>query len=380
MIPRKIVHSRLLLGILLYLGMLLQASSAYALSAMARVSRTSATVAESLSISIEVQNTPVGITLEGPWNGTGWVAPFVLLQSLPPVQEGGLFKWQGVFAIIDTGDRVLPAFDIISVSGNDTLHAKTNPIPISIRSTIKATPGDNLDTLLQPDRAQKSIPPSLLEWFLWVGLPILIVGLSYLLYRYMKYRQSLLPPPPPPPPPSPEKVAFEKLSVIRTEAKWQLGDIKGFSTDLIETLKEYIEHRFKYNALEKTTSELSDPSVGSTLGGNEHRTFVSLLSIADEVKFARGDLAGNRCLEGIKQAEDLVGIWSIRWQQEQDRLRLEAERNQPKQTEHVVVDATPQSNTLKPLEPLKPLDKTNTNTSVFNEIMKDDSNSKEQKP
>ncbi len=298
--------------------------SVLAFSGTARVSRTRAAIAESLSIQIEMSGLPLNATLVGPWSGSGWQTPFVLLQSNSIETTGPTAKWTGVFAVMDTGNVAVPSFDIFAIRGTDTSRFKTNSIPITIHSTLNAKPGPGLDTLLKPDLPMKTIPPSWLEWLLWIGAPIALAALIYGYLRYQKYRKSLLPPPPPPPPPSPEHVAFERLAIIKNEAKWELGDIKGFQTDLIDIIKEYLEGRFNYNALEKTTSELRSKEVAAILGNEEHKIFIGLLSIADEVKFARGEIANNRCLEGVKEAEQLVGVWGIRWQKQQDDLRAKA--------------------------------------------------------
>jgi len=293
---------------------------ASAFTVSARVSRTTVAIADSVSIAVELNDIPANAILTGPWQ-TGWRHPFVLLESGPVQAENAVARWSGIFAVVDTGNLAVPSFELLAVTGSDTQRAKTLPIPMEIRPTIRLQAGQGVDTLMAPNRPPKKIPPSVWEWLLWLGGPLALVAAGWGLHRYNAYRKSLLPPLPPPPPPPPESVALERLAQIREEAKWQLGDIKGFSSDLTDVLKEYLEHRFIPLAREMTTTELRDLSIACRLGENEHGLFVSLLSVSDEIKFAKGDMAAIRCLEAIQQAEHLVGTWGIKWRQEQEVAR-----------------------------------------------------------
>jgi len=334
---------------ILFVSLVLFGAQTYAFNASARVSKTSTAVAESLTIRIDLSDIPQNATLVGPWGGVGWENPIVLLQSFPMQSKGSDATWTGVFAVIDTGNYRVPAFDIYAIRGSDTTKCKTTSIPISIHSTLKSQNGQGIDTLLKPDKPVKKIPPSVWEWLFWIGTPIFLAALVYGIIKYRAYRKSLLPPPPPPPPPSPEKVAFARLSEIRAEAKWQLGELKDFQTDLVDCLKVYIDNRFGYDAREKTTSDLREREVITILGENEHRLFIALLSIADEVKFARGEIAANRCQEAVKEGEQLVGTWGIRWQQTQDALQAALDKERAAHKAKVVI-AVPPTHSV-PMEP-----------------------------
>lgn len=290
----------------------------YSVEVNARVSRTTIPIGDSATYFLQISGIPKKSRILGPWQ-VNWQSPLVLLQSKPLSQEEGKLTWVGVFTAIDTGLVVIPSFDIQVIKAPDTVFLKTNPITLSVIGTLQdkivhstAIP----ETLLEKNKPLKTIPPSIWEWLLWIGLPLSFIGLYFGFRKYRAYRKSLLPPPPPPPPPTPEEVVRRKLALIREEAKWQLGDVKGFVSDLVNALKEYIDVKFNLQTLESTTIELSDQKYANILGINEHQILIRMFGIADEVKFAKGNIANERCLEALKEAESIVETWYLRIEQE----------------------------------------------------------------
>ncbi|MCX7835195.1 MAG: hypothetical protein N2450_03875 [bacterium] len=307
--------SKLVLATVLKLFLL---STVQAVQLDARISKTSVILGDSITFSIQLTDVTKKSKFIGPWTGN-WPQPFVLLQSKPLIEDNKKWIWEGIFTIIDTGQVQLPSFDVLVIQGKDTTYLKTNPIPIEVKSTlIEKVKEQNLtlDSLLEKNKPPKSIPPSFWEWLLWLGIPLVAISLFLGIRKYLSYRKSLLPSPPPPPPPTPEEIVRRKLNVILKEAKWQLGDVKGFVTDLVNALKEYIDAKFELQTLESTTFELLDEKYKTILGLDEHETLIRMFYIADEVKFAKGNMANERCLEAIREAENLIEIWYQRKEME----------------------------------------------------------------
>jgi hypothetical protein len=51
-------------------------------------------------------------------------------------------------------------------------------------------------------------------------------------------------------------IAYEKLEKLKSEKLWQEGKLKAYHSLLTDILREYIENRFKIQALEQTTDEI----------------------------------------------------------------------------------------------------------------------------
>lgn len=286
----------------------------FATELTAKVSRTSFEIGDSVTYSVEIRPVQSNSIYNGPWQGN-WETPFVLLKSNPISDAEKVFKWSGIFTVLDTGHLSLPSFSISIINGVDTLLLRTNPIPIVVIGSllpIVQNSQNGLDTLLSPDKSPKTIPPSVWEWLLWIGTPISLVLLYFLFKKYMNYRKSLLPPPPPLPPPSPEEVFQKRIAEINDEAKWQLGDIKGFVSDLVECIKIYIDNKFSLQTLESTTTELKDKKIIEVLGESEHSILIGMFDIADEVKFAKGNIAEERCKQALLDANNIVQVWYLR--------------------------------------------------------------------
>lgn len=85
---------------------------------------------------------------------------------------------------------------------------------------------------------------------------------------------------------APHKAAMQKIEEIREEKVWQNEDSKEYYTRLTDTLRQYINQRYGFNAMEMTSSEIierlqqiDDPMALDEL--NE------LFTTADLVKFAK---------------------------------------------------------------------------------------------
>ncbi len=85
----------------------------------------------------------------------------------------------------------------------------------------------------------------------------------------------------------PHIAALKKLEKIRSEKLWQSGKQKAYYTGITDTVREYIEHRYGFGAMEKTSSEimeeLKDKNIEEKILGDLGEMF----STADLVKFAK---------------------------------------------------------------------------------------------
>ena len=82
-------------------------------------------------------------------------------------------------------------------------------------------------------------------------------------------------------------IALKKLSKLKAEKIWREGKVKEFQSQLTYILREYLENRYKIQALEQTTGEIVHSLQKIKLDNKDIDTIKNILQIADMVKFAK---------------------------------------------------------------------------------------------
>lgn len=181
---------------------------------------------------------------------------------------------------------------------------------LSIRITsllpVNLTEEEILAEGLKSSKKPVGLPPRYhYLWFLGGGLVIL--GIFYLLFKYIKenYRSKTAAGT------EPEAVkvepahliALRQLDSLKGEHLLEAGEFKLFYDRLSEILREYMENRFQFRALEMTTEEfLSNLGNKDFLNSAQKKAVAEFLQYSDLVKFAKHQPLkedGERALEII---------------------------------------------------------------------------------
>lgn len=205
----------------------------------------------------------------------------------------------------DSGYWAIPPFKFIV--NNDTAGVSTDPLLLEVGTVA-------VDTSL----AIKDIKPPFEENYTWLDwikdnmyvvygtlVAILIVVSIIFLIRYFRKV--------PPPtviveiPKTPAHVtAFEKLDKLKNEKLWQEGKLKLYHSTLSEIIREYIENRFKIQALEQTTEEILYGFRNIAIDEDSKLKLKQLLLLADMVKFAKEQPLPNENEMCLSNAYDFV--------------------------------------------------------------------------
>lgn len=129
------------------------------------------------------------------------------------------------------------------------------------------------------------------KWYLphiYTGLAILVAVLIIiiLLVRYFKKKPqpvvqevvNIIPP---------HIKALEDLEKIKQEAVWKDNKVKEYYSSIADTLRLYIEQRFKINALELTSEEILHIFKSQVVDSESKMKLQQILTLADFVKFAK---------------------------------------------------------------------------------------------
>lgn len=185
----------------------------------------------------------------------------------------------------DAGTFYIQPFIVqVKSSGGIIDSAQSNPIPVEIRG-VEVDTSQTIKDLKPP----MTVPMSLEEIAVYLGILFALAGLGYALYYYLQkrklkageVREAVKPNIPP------HVLALMQLEELEAKRLWQSGEIKPYYSEATEIVRRYFESRFNFMALEMTTGEVMAQLERFKL---EKRTFTlieEMLSSADLVKFAK---------------------------------------------------------------------------------------------
>ncbi len=136
-------------------------------------------------------------------------------------------------------------------------------------------------------------PFTLKEFLNVYGLKILIGGgsialITFLFWRYFSRKKVEVKEQPVYVPKKPDyEIALERLNSIEEEKLWQNGKHKAFHSEVTETVRTYLESRFRVNAMEQTSGEIINQMKYADIDVEAQSDLVRMLKLADMVKFAK---------------------------------------------------------------------------------------------
>lgn len=89
-------------------------------------------------------------------------------------------------------------------------------------------------------------------------------------------------------------IALEKLDKLKEEKLWQEGKLKQYHSNLTDIVREYIENRFRIQALEQTTDEILFGLRNVAIDEESKSRLKQILLLADLVKFAKEQPMSNQ--------------------------------------------------------------------------------------
>jgi hypothetical protein len=291
------VRSLVLLAAVLIVMPLPGRSAGQHVTAEARVDSTDYLVGDWITVHVKLFNT-AGITLHPLVGDT--LGGFTVISKDPLEQQNGESSTRYIVSKYDSGTAVLPPIRFLfSVPGDTAMQSvATNPLTVTIH-TVPVDTSAGIKDLKPP----LSIPYTLAEVLLYVGIVILAAVLAVLAYRYWKQRQrrkSGEPAPVPPARPA-HVIALEQLGLLREKKLWQKGLVKEYYSEVTEIIRLYIENRYHVRALEQTTDEILAGIQMFSLPVGIVDNLSRILRRADLVKFAK-------FMPGIPEHEEMMTI------------------------------------------------------------------------
>lgn len=111
---------------------------------------------------------------------------------------------------------------------------------------------------------------------------------------------------PPPAKVSLETLVLRKLDEIDAAQLWQQGQLKEYYDQITDTIRAYIEKRFRVRALESVTFDIIRELNKKGLSQPQQKQLQDLLEAADLAKFAKGTPEAEDNLRALEMARDFV--------------------------------------------------------------------------
>ncbi len=229
---------------------------------------------------------------------------FSVIRKDPFLDENGEAVGSIVLAKYDSGAAEIPPMPFLASVPGDTVvrTVQTNPLAVTIHTVSVDT-----SKAIKDVKPPLTIPFTLAEILLSVGLVIAAAVLAVFLYRYWKRRsgkergETYVPPPRPA-----HVIAREQLGMLKEKKLWQHNHIKEYYSELTDIVRRYLENRYHVRALEQTTDEIMDAVRMFSLPSPVYGELGSMLRTADLVKFAKFVPGVHDHEESMAQAYDIV--------------------------------------------------------------------------
>ena len=141
-------------------------------------------------------------------------------------------------------------------------------------------------------------------WYIVAGLVLLIVAVLLTIYFVRKQKQ------PKPVPVGPVETLQEKtlrlLAELEAKQLWQKKQVKEYYVQLTDIVRDYIEQRFKTQAMELTTDELLYKAKMLKELQPYHTALAIILQTADLAKFAKAEPLPEEHVDTMERAKQFV--------------------------------------------------------------------------
>jgi len=269
-------------AIVFTLLILLCAYSSFAANVSLELSPRKITVGDPVEILLSV-NVPKGVSVV--WPSAEQLKPAEILKADTLARQGERQSIRYSISLFEPGRTKLPDLPVLIVEPGRTDTLLVDPGVVEVKSILEQSADSSLRDVK---------PPVRLGWTLKELLPYIFIAVSliaaaivgYIFWRRYKHRKGELPVYVPSPLP-PHIIALRKLEELRIKRLWQDGYIKEFHSELTDIIKEYIEKRCGFPALEMTSEEVFERHGIWAPTDDLFIPIRRMLTCADLVKFAK---------------------------------------------------------------------------------------------
>jgi hypothetical protein len=185
----------------------------------------------------------------------------------------------------DSGSYVLPPFPAYLSKADGTIDTVWYD---GGRLEVKTIQIDTTAFKPYDIKGQQTYKYTVGEFIPWFAILLAIVALFYLgykLFKNYKEKKSLFKKAEPLDPP--HIIALRNLERIRSEKLWQNNQEKRYYTEIVDTIRQYLEQRYGIQTMEKTSAEILEMLSKFDIESKVYKELEELFHVSDLVKFAK---------------------------------------------------------------------------------------------
>ncbi|NTV45093.1 MAG: protein BatD [Chlorobiales bacterium] len=286
-IKKLIYRTLLFFAVLTVASQRLMAEQGKEPSASVKISPDTCTVGDDITYLLTISSSP-SVSVSLPIAGDTSFVPFEIrsAKQLSKEDAGGqvITKMEYTLAVFETGQQALPALNLSYI--DDKQGAVTGSIQIPGKTIFVKSLLDTSRKDIEDIKPVQSLPFPVWIYFAVAGAIIALGLIGYFIYRKMKNKKEEPPAAPPAPERSPYEVAREKLVALEHHPLEAQEDCKQYYIKLSDTLREFLQANYGFNALDQLTSEIYT-SLEKRAGRAKAELVDTILERADLVKFAK---------------------------------------------------------------------------------------------
>lgn len=104
----------------------------------------------------------------------------------------------------------------------------------------------------------------------------------------------------------PHIIAIKRLNDLKGKGLWEAGDEKAYHSELTDILRQYLEDRFGFYAMESTTDEILERAQRLTMSADQRENLGWMFKLSDLVKFAKVKAYPDEHKESLQRAYEFV--------------------------------------------------------------------------
>ena len=194
------------------------------------------------------------------------------------------YKQTVTVTAFDSGSFVFPALPFYSA--DSVLLGITNPLPFEV-TTVPVDTTLAIKDIHPPVKVSLTFKEVLPYILTVLAVALLVALIVFLIMRYakkekpQKVRVKVVPK---------EKahiIALSRLETLRKKKLWEAGEVKTYYSELTDIIRDYMENRWEFGAMEMVTPEIMAELERLNLSQEDREMMHQILNTADLVKFAK---------------------------------------------------------------------------------------------
>ena len=194
------------------------------------------------------------------------------------------YKQTVTVTAFDSGSFVFPTLPFYSA--DSVLLGITNPLPFEV-TTVPVDTTLAIKDIHPPVKVPLTFKEVLPYILTVLAVALLVALIVFLIMRYakkekpQKVRVKVVPK---------EKahiIALSRLETLRKKKLWEAGEVKTYYSELTDIIRDYMENRWEFGAMEMVTPEIMAELERLNLSQEDREMMHQILNTADLVKFAK---------------------------------------------------------------------------------------------